>query len=362
MAQSQADQSGSTPAPSADLGANEWLVEEMREQYDKDPGSVGPQWAAYFGGSASNGSSNGAAAAGPRAPRRRPPRSRRPSPPAAAPPAAQAPAAGKPAAAAPPPADARRRQLRPPSRPPSRAPPARPPSPPRAPRTPVAKDAEAGRARRGERRADATPRCAASRPPPRKNMDASLTVPDRHVGAHASRSSCCGTTASSSTTTSTAPAAARSPSPTSSATRWSRRIKVDAGDEQRLRRDRRQADPGHAGPHQPRPRHRPAEARRHPPARRARRIKGCETMDFAGFWTAYEEIVRKARDNKLTMDDYSGTTDQPDQRRRPRHQPLGAAADARPGRHHRRRRDGLPAGVAGRLRGDPQPQRRSARS
>nr|WP_257953434.1 2-oxo acid dehydrogenase subunit E2 [Nocardioides sp. B-3] len=31
-------------------------------------------------------------------------------------------------------------------------------------------------------------------------------------------------------------------------------------------------------------------------------------MDFAQFWTAYEEIVRKAKDNKLTMEDYSGTT------------------------------------------------------
>ena len=37
-------------------------------------------------------------------------------------------------------------------------------------------------------------------------------------------------------------------------------------------------------------------------------IKGCETMDFAHFWTAYEEMIRKARDNKLSMDDYSGTT------------------------------------------------------
>src|SRR5690606_26874996 len=37
-------------------------------------------------------------------------------------------------------------------------------------------------------------------------------------------------------------------------------------------------------------------------------IKGCETMDFAGFWTAYEEMVGKARDNKLGMDDYAGTT------------------------------------------------------
>jgi 2-oxoglutarate decarboxylase len=37
-------------------------------------------------------------------------------------------------------------------------------------------------------------------------------------------------------------------------------------------------------------------------------IKGCESMDFAHFWTAYEEIVRKAKDNKLTMEDYAGTT------------------------------------------------------
>jgi 2-oxoglutarate dehydrogenase E1 component len=37
-------------------------------------------------------------------------------------------------------------------------------------------------------------------------------------------------------------------------------------------------------------------------------IKNCEGMNFAQFWTAYEEIIRKARDNKLTMDDYQGTT------------------------------------------------------
>ena len=56
MAQSPNGQSGnqSSVAPSSDLGANEWLVEEMKEQYDKDPASVGPEWASYFGnGSAS---------------------------------------------------------------------------------------------------------------------------------------------------------------------------------------------------------------------------------------------------------------------------------------------------------------------
>ena len=37
-------------------------------------------------------------------------------------------------------------------------------------------------------------------------------------------------------------------------------------------------------------------------------IKAAETMDFAGFWTAYENIVVKARDNKLTVADFQGTT------------------------------------------------------
>ena len=43
----------------ADFGANEWLVEEMREQYDRDPGSVGPEWAAFFKGDGSAGSGGG---------------------------------------------------------------------------------------------------------------------------------------------------------------------------------------------------------------------------------------------------------------------------------------------------------------
>jgi 2-oxoglutarate decarboxylase len=37
-------------------------------------------------------------------------------------------------------------------------------------------------------------------------------------------------------------------------------------------------------------------------------IKAAETLDFRQFWAAYEEIVRKARGNKLTIDDYAGTT------------------------------------------------------
>ena len=59
------------------------------------------------------------------------------------------------------------------------------------------------------------------------------------------------------------------------------------------------------------------------------------------FWAAYEDVVRKARSDKLTP------TTSPGRRsasRTPahRHGPLGAAPDAGPGRDHRRRRDGVP--------------------
>ena len=71
-------------------------------------------------------------------------------------------------------------------------------------------------------------------------------------------------------------------------------------------------------------------------------IKGAEPMDFRQFWQAYEDIVRRARRNELTMDDYAGTTISLTN-------PGGigtvhshAAADAGPGHHHRRRRDGVP--------------------
>ena len=34
--------------PAADFGANDWLIEELREQYLADPDSVDSSWAAYF--------------------------------------------------------------------------------------------------------------------------------------------------------------------------------------------------------------------------------------------------------------------------------------------------------------------------
>ncbi|MGW2261283.1 multifunctional oxoglutarate decarboxylase/oxoglutarate dehydrogenase thiamine pyrophosphate-binding subunit/dihydrolipoyllysine-residue succinyltransferase subunit [Streptomyces sp. NPDC004749] len=37
-------------------------------------------------------------------------------------------------------------------------------------------------------------------------------------------------------------------------------------------------------------------------------IKKAETLNFFEFWQAYEDIVRRARNNKLTMDDFTGVT------------------------------------------------------
>ena len=37
-------------------------------------------------------------------------------------------------------------------------------------------------------------------------------------------------------------------------------------------------------------------------------IKKAETLDFLGFWNAYEDVVRRARAGKLTVEDFQGTT------------------------------------------------------
>ncbi len=74
-------QSSGNPAPSTDMGANEWLVEEMREQYAADPASVDPAWAEFFGNdNGASGSSNGSSASQPRtsSPQPDPPKQDRP--------------------------------------------------------------------------------------------------------------------------------------------------------------------------------------------------------------------------------------------------------------------------------------------
>jgi len=37
-------------------------------------------------------------------------------------------------------------------------------------------------------------------------------------------------------------------------------------------------------------------------------IKGCEELDFGQFWSAYEAVIKKARSGSLTVEDFAGTT------------------------------------------------------
>ena len=82
----------------------------------------------------------------------------------------------------------------------------------------------------------------------------------------------------------------------------------DARDEQLVRQRRRQAGPGDPRARQPRAGHRPAEGGRLAHAGRPVHQGLPRRWTSARFWRAYEEVVRRARTNKLTLEDYAGTT------------------------------------------------------
>jgi len=67
------------------------------------------------------------------------------------------------------------------------------------------------------------------------------------------------------------------------------------------------AQRGHTPAHQSRARDRPTGQGRHRQLVVAA-IKGCETMAFGQFIAGYEGIVRRARDEQLTAEDFSGVT------------------------------------------------------
>ncbi len=268
MPQSPAGQTGheSSVAPSADLGANEWLVEEMREAFDKDPASVPTQWAAYFGQHPVP-VSNGATSA--------------PSPSKATQPASQ------PAPKATP------------------RPPAAAAEPARGTTAPVAKESKpAAPVASTDEPTHTTLRGIAAATA--KNMDVSLSVP-------------------TATSVRNVPVKLL----------WDNRVVIN----NHLKRARggkvsfthiigyalvkaiksmpemnnsyaelagkpTMVTPAHINLGLAIDQQKPDGTRQLV----APSIKACETMDFAGFWTAYEDMIRKARDNKLGMDDYNGTT------------------------------------------------------
>ena len=88
---------------------------------------------------------------------------------------------------------------------------------------------------------------------------------------------------------------------------------------------------------QPRPRRRRREGRRLAAPCSSRCIKDADTLDFRGFWAAYEDLIRKVRTNKLAPDDFAGATVTLTNPGTIGTVPVGAAAHAGPGRHRRRR-------------------------
>ena len=117
-----------------------------------------------------------------------------------------------------------------------------------------------------------------------------------------------------------------------------------------LRRGRRQAHRGHAGAHQSRPGHRPAGQGRQalPGGGRHQALRDDAVRPVRLRLRGHRPARPRRQADRRRLCRRDDFADQP---RHHRHRALGAAADGRPGRHHRRRRDGIPGRVPGRQRG-----------
>src|SRR6478735_7551172 len=312
VAQSPNGQSGnqSSVAPSSDLGANEWLVEEMKEQYDKDPGSVGPEWASYFG----NGSAAPvqAAPSAPSAPSAQSSQTQtrtttQASTQAKAPTTSQAPAKA-PAKA---PAQAQKTPEKAPEKAPAKAatstprPKAAADEPAKGSSTPVAKDPKPA----APSPADDEPTYTVLRGAPARtaaNMDASLSVPT----ATSVRSVPVKLLWDNRTVINNHLARARGGKVSFTHIIGYALVKalrsmpeMNVGFEVRDGKPNL-ITPAHINLGLAIDMQKPDGTRQ----LLVPNIKGAEAMDFAAFWTAYEEMVRKARDGKLTVADFQGTT------------------------------------------------------
>ncbi|HSX67258.1 multifunctional oxoglutarate decarboxylase/oxoglutarate dehydrogenase thiamine pyrophosphate-binding subunit/dihydrolipoyllysine-residue succinyltransferase subunit [Nocardioides sp.] len=275
--------------PLSDFGANEWLVDEMFEQYKKDPSSVGPEWTSYF--AARNGSGTPAPAAA--APAAAPAASPAPAAPApAASPAAAAPAAQAPVTAPIPVAKPRPDNTK-------AVEPAKGTTNP-APRDPKPAAPAAANDEPTYQQLKGIPLATA------KNMDISLAVPTATsvrnipvkllwdnrtvINNHLKRAR--GGKVSFTHLIGYAIIKAIKAYP-----EYNNTYAVVDGKPTMV-------SPAHINLGLAIDQQKPDGTRQLV----APSIKGCESMDFAQFWTAYEEIVKKAKNNKLGMDDYQGTT------------------------------------------------------
>ncbi len=303
-------------APSSDFGANEWLVEEMYDQYQRDPGSVDPSWAAYFktNGSSTNGASNGAPAT---------PAASTTTSPAPATPAAK-PTETKTAA----PANDPARTAEPAASKPSDT------SPDKG--TEKGTDADAKAAPKATPRPDsaaAEPAKGTTSPVPKETKAPTPTAVVDQPTYTVLRGAPARTVANMDDSLSV---------PTATSVRsvpvkllWDNRIVIN----NHLSRARGGKvsfthligyalvkalkampemnvgfDTIDGKPNQITPAHinlgLAIDMQKKDGTRQllVPNIKGAETMDFAAFWTAYEDVVRKARDGRLTVEDFQGTT------------------------------------------------------
>lgn len=297
MPQSSGSQSTHSPAsgpPADEFGANEWLVEEMFEQYKRDPGSVDPTWVKYF----QSGNGNGSATNGTPAP----------VAPASPKPAATTDAApAKPAAQAEPKAESKaetKAETKP-------APVAKP-----RPQAKAAEPAKGTTSPVPKESPKAAPSAASDEPtytvlrgaPARtaQNMDASLEVPtatsvrsvpvkllwDNRIVINSHLSRARGGKVSFTHILGYALVKAVKSMP-----EMNNGFDVIDGKPNLI-------TPAHINLGLAIDVPKPDGSRQ----LLVPSIKGAENMDFAAFWTAYEEIVRKARDGKLGVADFQGTS------------------------------------------------------
>jgi 2-oxoglutarate dehydrogenase E1 component len=287
---SQSTHSPTSEPPADEFGANEWLVEEMYEKYKLDPGSVDPTWVKYF----RSGNGNGSATAGAPAPTAPAPRTEAKAEPKAAPkpetkaaPKSEPPTEAKPAPVAKP------------------RPQAKAAEPAKGTTSPVPKESpKTAPSAAGDEPTYTVLRGAPARTA--QNMDASLEVP-------------------TATSVRSVPVKLL----------WDNRIVINS----HLARARggkvsfthilgyamvkavksmpemnNGFDVIDGKPNLITPAHINLGLAIDVPKPDGSRqllvpsIKGAETMDFAAFWTAYEDLVRKARDGKLGVADFQGTS------------------------------------------------------
>ncbi len=278
---------GTSPGPSdTDFGANEWLVEAMREQYHADPASVDASWAAYFADGetpASTGTANGTA------PRPDPTSDRTPEPRHAARPEQKA--VRKPEQEPTPQAEPRRV--------------AKAQEPARATSSPTPKESRpTAPAQGGDQPTYTVLRGAPARTA--ANMDASLAVPtatsvrsipvkllwDNRIVINSHLARARGGKVSFTHLIGYALVRALTAMPEMNVG-----FEVVDGKPNLI-------TPAHVNLGLAIDMQKPDGSRQLlVPA-----IKTAEHMDFAAFWTAYEDVVRKARDNKLTVADFQGTS------------------------------------------------------